>query len=222
MLLGHCEHSDAGHTVPDISPVVLYSSGWFWTHGLEVDDGTARHSEEAPQIDAGPLKALIESLHDLHLQAGRPSLSKISVKSGKKTDDGYLGTSTISYVMSEPRLPDSHTMQRLVAVLVEFAPASARDLDKTVMRFVDLWKAAAKAETDPPPSPRVLELMKTGNAYLRLAAQYQKAENMAARGWSSKNTIANEWAYAAELCDQLLDDDHPATVEARERAEERE
>ena len=42
-----------------------------------------------PQINVGPLNVLIESLHDLHLQVGRPSLSKISAKSGKKTDDGY-------------------------------------------------------------------------------------------------------------------------------------
>ncbi|MGW0821907.1 hypothetical protein [Streptomyces sp. NPDC002845] len=153
----------------------------------------------------------------MHLQVGRPSLSKISAKSGKKTDDGYLGTSTISYVMSESRLPDSHTMQRLVAVLVEFAPAGSMDLDKTTMRFIDLWHVAAKAEADPPLSPRVQELLKTGNAYLRLAEQYRKVERMAGRVFSQR-TIANEWAYVAELSAPLLGDGHPVTVEARERA----
>ncbi|MEU1307226.1 hypothetical protein [Streptomyces shenzhenensis] len=34
----------------------------------------------------------------------------------------------------------------------------------------------------------------------------------------SQRTIANEWAYVAELSAQLLGDGHPATVEARERA----
>ncbi|MFH8894374.1 hypothetical protein [Streptomyces sp. NPDC017949] len=112
-----------------------------------------------PQINAGPLNVLIESLHELHLQVGRPSLSKISTKSKEKVIGGYLSTSTISYVMSEPRLPDSHTMQRLVAVLVEFAPAGSMNLDQTTMRFIELWKKAAKAEADPPPNPRVQDLL---------------------------------------------------------------
>lgn len=170
-----------------------------------------------PQIDVGPLKDLIDNLHDLHLKVGLPSLSKISAKSGKRTDDGYLSTSTISYVMTEPRLPNSHTMQRLVALLVEFAPAGSMDLDKTVIRFIDLWTVAARAETDPPPSLRVQELLRTGNAYLRLAEQYQKVERMAGRVFSQR-TIANEWAYVAELGAPLLGDGHPVTVEARERA----
>jgi hypothetical protein len=170
-----------------------------------------------PQIDVGPLKYLIDNLHDLHLQVGLPSISKISAKSGRQTDDGYLSKSTISYVMTEPRLPNSHTMQRLVALLLEFAPAGSMDLDKTTMRFIDLWKAAAKAEADPPPSLRVQELLKTGNAYLRLAQQYQKAERMAGRVFSPR-AVADEWAYVAELSAQLLGDGHPATIEARERA----
>lgn len=170
-----------------------------------------------PQIDVGPLKNLIDSLHDLHLQVGRPSLSRISKTSGKKTDDGYLPESTISYVMSEARLPASHTMQRLVAVLVELAPAGSMDLNKTTMTFIELWKAAAKAEADPPPSPRVQELLKTGNAYLRLAAQYQKMEDMVGRVFSQR-FLADEWAYTAGLSAQLLGDEHPDTVEARERA----
>ncbi|MFD9816596.1 hypothetical protein [Streptomyces sp. NPDC059080] len=169
-----------------------------------------------PQLDVGPLKALIDSLHELHLQVGRPSLSKISAKSGKKTDDGYLSTSTISYVMSEPRLPDSHTMQRLVAVLVEFAPAGSMKLDETTMRFIERWKAAAKAQDAPPPSLRAQKLLKTGNAYLRLAEQYQRAERMTDRAYS-EHTIANQWAYVAELSAPLLGDEHPVTVEARER-----
>ncbi|MEV7669635.1 hypothetical protein [Streptomyces albidoflavus] len=170
-----------------------------------------------PQIDVGPLKILIDSLHDLHLEVGRPSLSKISAKSGRKTDGGYLSTSTISYVMSEPRLPDSHTMQRLVAVLVEFAPTGTMELDKTIMRFIGLWQAAAKAQGNPPPSPRVQDLLERGNAYLRLASQYQRAERMAGRVFS-QSTIANEWAYVAKLSAPLLGDGHPVTVEARERA----
>jgi hypothetical protein len=168
-------------------------------------------------MDVGPLKVLIDSLHDLHLQVGRPSLSRISEASGKRTDDGYLAVSTISYVMSHARLPDSRTMQRLVAVLVEFAPASSMDLDKTTMTFIELWKAAATAEADPPPSPRVQDLLRTGNAYLRLAEQYQKVERMAGRVFS-KRIIADEWAYTAELSAQLLGDEHPTTVAAREHA----
>ncbi|MFF4337143.1 hypothetical protein [[Kitasatospora] papulosa] len=170
-----------------------------------------------PQINVGPLNVLIESLHDLHLQVGRPSLSKISAKSGKKTDDGYLGTSTISYVMSEPRLPDSHKMQRLVAVLVEFAPAGSMNLDETTMRFIERWKTAAKAEADPLPSPRVQDLLKTGTAYLRLAEQYQRAERMAGRVFVER-TIANQWTYVADLSAPLLGDEHPVTAEARARA----
>ncbi|MFH8894697.1 hypothetical protein [Streptomyces sp. NPDC017949] len=34
----------------------------------------------------------------------------------------------------------------------------------------------------------------------------------------SERTVANEWAYVAELSAPLLGDEHPVTVEARERA----
>ncbi|MFD0367629.1 hypothetical protein [Streptomyces sp. NPDC127114] len=164
------------------------------------------------------MKNLLESLHRLHLNVGRPSVSEISEKSGKPTDgDGYLGRSTISYVMSTPRLPNFRKMQRLVAVLVEFEPTGSMDLDLTITEFSNLWKAAARAEDSPPPSRRVQELRQTANAYLRLADQYQRAEHMGGRVISQR-TIADEWAYVAELSAPLLGDDHPVTVEARERA----
>ncbi|MET9676445.1 hypothetical protein ABZY68_25620 [Streptomyces sp. NPDC006482] len=169
-----------------------------------------------PQIDVGPLKVLNDSLHELHLQVGRPSLPKISEKSGKQTD-GYLATTTIKYVMSEPRLPNFQIMQRLVAVLVEFAPAGLMDLDETTKGFIEKWQAAAKAEDNPPPNPHVQELRDTGNAYLKLADAYQRAWRMAGSVFSER-TVANEWAYVAELSAELLGDNHPATVEARERA----
>jgi hypothetical protein len=177
-----------------------------------------------PQIDVGPLRDLIYSLHDLHLSVGRPSLSKISKISGEpdKEGSGYLSTSTMSYVLSEPRLPDSETMQRLIALLVEFAPAGRKlNLDETTRRFLDLWEKAARAEAHPPPSPRVQELRKTGNAHLHLADEYQKAERMEKTVFS-KNTVANQWDYIARLAGELLGEDHPDAVEARERAEDRE
>ncbi|WP_405541012.1 hypothetical protein OG478_52720 [Streptomyces phaeochromogenes] len=175
-----------------------------------------------PQIDVGPLRDLIYGLHDLHMSVGRPSLSKISKSSGQTTESGYLSTSTMSYVLSESRLPDSETMQRLIALLVERAPTGRKmDLDATTRRFLDLWEKAARAEADPPPSLRVQALRKTGNAYLHLADQYQKAERME-KTVSSKNTVANHWDYIARLAGELLGEDHPDVVEARERAEDRE
>ncbi|MER5985773.1 hypothetical protein [Streptomyces sp. NPDC001787] len=174
-----------------------------------------------PQIDVGPLRNLIYGLHDLHMTVGRPSLSKISQSSGTPEDPGYLSTSTMSYVLSEPRLPDSETMQRLIALLVELAPTGRRmDLDETTRRFLDLWEKAARAEADPPPSPRVQALRKTGNAYLRLADEYQRAEILEQTVFS-KNTVANQWDYIARLVGELLGEDHPDAVEARERAEDR-
>ncbi|WP_019075628.1 hypothetical protein [Streptomyces hokutonensis] len=171
-----------------------------------------------PQIDVGPLRDLIYGLHDLHMSVGRPSLSKISKSSGTTTESGYLSTSTMSYVLSEPRLPDSETMQRLIALLVELAPTGRKmDLDETTRRFLDLWEKAARAEAAPPPSPRVQALRKTGNAYLHLADEYQKAERMEKTVFS-KNTVANQWDYIARLIGELLGEDHPDAVEARERA----
>ncbi|MFE7580787.1 hypothetical protein ACFU5Y_04370 [Streptomyces gardneri] len=177
-----------------------------------------------PQIDVGPLRNLIYGLHDLHMSVGRPSLSKISRLSGQPNEEGsgYLSTSTMSYVLSEPRLPESETMQRLIALLVELAPTGRKmDLDETTRRFLDLWEKAARAEADPPPSPRVQELRKTGNAYLHLADEYQRAENFEKTVFS-KNTVANQWDYIARLVGELLGEDHPDAVEARERAEDRE
>ncbi|MFE0732033.1 hypothetical protein ACFW2X_28055 [Streptomyces antibioticus] len=169
----------------------------------------------------GPLRDLIYGLHDLHMSVGRPSLSKISKSSGTTTEPGYLSTSTMSYVLSEPRLPNSETMQRLIALLVELAPTGRKmDLDETTRRFLDLWEKAARAEDAPPPSLRVQALKKTGDAYLHLAEEYQKAERMEKTVFS-KNTVANQWDYIAMLAGELLGEDHPDAVEARERAEDR-
>lgn len=132
----------------------------------------------------------MDSLHELHLDAGLPSLAKNAKKSKEINSD--LSKSTISYLMSEPRLPDFDGMQKLVAVLVQLPPVSKpMNLDTTLPRFIALWKEAAKAEHSPPPSSRVQELTKTGNAYLKVAAAYQRAEKMeanAATSFSAKAT----------------------------------
>ncbi|MFE2937169.1 hypothetical protein [Streptomyces sp. NPDC059278] len=170
-----------------------------------------------PQLDRGPLKTLMDSLHELHLDVGRPSLTKIAEKS--KETDRDLSRSTIAYLMSEPRLPDFDGMQKLVAVLVELPPVSRpMNLDTTLTRFIALWKQAAKAENSPPPSPLVQELTKTGNAYLKVAAAYQRAETMEANAVSA-DMVANEWEYVAERSDELLGEGHPVAAEARERAD---
>ncbi|WP_327170147.1 hypothetical protein OG471_00765 [Streptomyces sp. NBC_01336] len=178
-----------------------------------------------PQIDVGPLRDLIYGLHDLHMTVGRPSLSKISKSSkssGPTKGSDYLSPSTMSYLLSEPRLPNSDTLQRLIALLVELAPASRKmDLDETTRHFLDLWEKAARAEAYPPPSPRVQALRKTGNTYLQLADEYQKAERME-KAVISKNNVANQWDYIARLAGELLGEDHPDAVDARERAEDRE
>lgn len=172
-----------------------------------------------PQIDAGPLRDLIYGLHDLHVWVGRPSLSKLSRTSGTPRDPGYLSTSTMSYVLSEPRLPDCETMQRLVALLVELTPTGRKaDLDKTSGKFVDLWEKAARAEAEPPPSPRVQALRKTGNACLKLADEYQKAEILE-KGAASARVLTYQWDYIARLAGELLGEDHPDAAEARKRAE---
>ncbi|MFD4224699.1 hypothetical protein [Streptomyces griseus] len=133
-----------------------------------------------------------------------------------------MSTSTMSYVLSEPRLPDSKTMQRLIALLVELAPTGRKmDLEETTGRFLDLWEKAARAEADPLPSLRVQEFKKTGNAYLHLADEYQKAE-IWEKTLFSKNNVANQWEYVARLASELLPEDHPVVVEARKHAKNRE
>lgn len=159
----------------------------------------------------GPLHHLFEQLHDLHLTAGRPSLDKIAKQTGS------LSKSTVSYVMSQPQVPNCDNLRAVVAALVELSPPPRSDMDTAIANFVIWWTKAAKAETAPPPSPRVQELVDIANGYLDLGREYQKAENMEANVISPRNH-AFQWEHIAELSSRLRGQDHPGTVEARERA----
>lgn len=169
-----------------------------------------------PQIPRGPrygpLHHLFKDLHDLHLSAGWPSLAKIA-----KGTSG-LSKSTVSYVLSQPRLPDLDNLRAVVAALVELMPPPGYDMDETITHFVDRWTKAATAEASPPPSPRVEALVDTANGYLDLARAYSKAERLEEEPDSSPTALADQWALIAELSSRLRGRDHSDTVVAEECA----
>ena len=79
-----------------------------------------------PDLPPGPHRELVEALHDLHHDAGWPSLRALAREAG-------VSHTTVSKVFSSPALPSWGTLELLV---------EAMDGDRA--RFHDLWVAASK------------------------------------------------------------------------------
>lgn len=90
---------------------------------------------QQPELDPGPHRDLVEALHALHREAGRPSLRSIAGKA-------RCSHTTVRHVFSHPRLPAWGLLEVVVTAL---------DGDPAVFR--ELWLAATRDGTRHVPSP---------------------------------------------------------------------
>ncbi|OIV39312.1 hypothetical protein BIV57_00215 [Mangrovactinospora gilvigrisea] len=88
-----------------------------------------------PNLPQGPHRRFNRALHQLHLAAGRPSLSAISQVC-------VYQRSAISTAMSSTVIPSWTVVDALVTALVELAPI-ALDRDEHIKDLHQLWMAAA-------------------------------------------------------------------------------
>lgn len=90
---------------------------------------------QQPELDPGPHRDLVEALHALHREAGRPSLRSIAGRA-------RCSHTTVRHIFSHPRLP----AWELVEVVVTALAGDPAD-------FRELWLAATKDGTRHVPSP---------------------------------------------------------------------
>jgi hypothetical protein len=90
-----------------------------------------------PSIPPGPLQNLKKAVHELHLDAGHPSLREIARKQ-------TFSHSTVHELFTGTKLPNHALLTCVVEVLT--ARARGLDLDDQLDRFDALWKAAAAEE----------------------------------------------------------------------------
>jgi tetratricopeptide (TPR) repeat protein len=83
-----------------------------------------------PEVPDGPIRVLFDNLHDLHHQAGWPSLREIAKEVG-------CSHTTVSVAFSEPRVPRWGLLELIVEAL-------GGDTD----RFHRLWLAASTSQTE--------------------------------------------------------------------------
>jgi hypothetical protein len=92
-----------------------------------------------PTQIAGDLRAFVDALHELHEQAGLPSLSDME----RMIVVGVASRSRIHEAFSRPRLPSWPLIELLVEQLAGRVPRGPAPLDE-VSRFHRLWLAASK------------------------------------------------------------------------------
>ncbi|MEU2873494.1 hypothetical protein ABZ769_30555 [Streptomyces olivoreticuli] len=93
-------------------------------------------------LSEGPLKDLNDALHDLHLRAGRPSLSEMAAK----ITDGRISRSSLHEALTSAALPRWDTVDALVEILATRARKTSPEQE--IDRFNELWQEAAQ------PSPK--------------------------------------------------------------------
>uniref|UniRef100_UPI003F498DD9 hypothetical protein n=1 Tax=Streptomyces sp. CA-136453 TaxID=3240050 RepID=UPI003F498DD9 len=126
--------------------------GWdadrrFWTV-LDGEGGAVvgRPGElKRPQLPDGPLKNLVDALHELHLRAGRPTLSDLARALG-----GRISRSRLHDAFTSGRLPRWDVIDALVEILGSRARGTTpeHELD----RFHALWQSAVSAGEAPRPA----------------------------------------------------------------------
>ncbi|MGW6016201.1 hypothetical protein [Streptomyces sp. NPDC055210] len=101
-----------------------------------------------PQLPEGPLKDLTDALHELHLRAGRPTLSDLA-----RALEGGVSRSRLHDALTSGRLPRWEVVDALVEVLGSRARGTApeQELD----RFHALWQRAVSeaGHLEPPTAP---------------------------------------------------------------------
>lgn len=92
-----------------------------------------------PSLPPGPLKDLNDALHDLHLQAGLPTLGEIA----RSVANGWISRSSLHAALTGTTLPRRDTVDALVEILASRSRKTTpeQELD----RFDSLWQQAAQA-----------------------------------------------------------------------------
>ncbi|MDH6139860.1 MULTISPECIES: hypothetical protein [Kitasatospora] len=94
-----------------------------------------------PALVAGPLKVLNDALHELHLKAGKPSLTEmVRLVSVSRSRSGIHGA------FSGDTLPRRDTVDALVGLLCQ--RARGLDVEAELNRFDHLWQAAAQSASN--------------------------------------------------------------------------
>lgn len=99
-----------------------------------------------PTQVTGDLRAFVDALHELHEQAGLPSLSDMA----RMIVVGVASRSRIHEAFSRPRLPSWPLIELLVEQLAGRVPGGPTPPDE-VSRFHRLWLAASKQPVLPVP-----------------------------------------------------------------------
>ncbi|GAA2703738.1 FxSxx-COOH system tetratricopeptide repeat protein [Actinoplanes palleronii] len=109
----------------------------------------------------GPLRRLIQAIHDLYNDAGRPGLRQISTEIRRRNDlRDTVSHETVSAILRGDALPRWRKLECLVRVLVTWA-VSQPEADAEVRRFHAMWLEAddaavavalRRAVTDSPPT----------------------------------------------------------------------
>ncbi|MFD9007874.1 hypothetical protein [Streptomyces sp. NPDC059552] len=133
-----------------------------------------------PELPEGPLKALNDALHTLHLWAGRPSLSVMLQAMDAST---RASRSTLHAAFTSPVLPSRDVLDSLVEVLG--ARARRTTPEEQIDRFDALWQAAAVDEiaelvADVPSLP--VELQESVAEAVRDGLEYWKLPGMLPEG----------------------------------------
>lgn len=98
-----------------------------------------------PQLPEGPLKDLVDALHELHLRAGRPTLSDLA-----RSLEGGVSRSRLHDAFTSGRLPRWEVVDALVETLGSRARGTTpeQELD----RFHALWQSAVAGSDRPEPA----------------------------------------------------------------------
>lgn len=91
-----------------------------------------------PVLSAGPLKELNDALHELHLDAGLPTLSAMYQELGKR-----ISRSSLHDALTGTVRPPWDTVESLVEILGTRSPRTTAE--REIDRFHQLWVAAARS-----------------------------------------------------------------------------
>jgi hypothetical protein len=91
-----------------------------------------------PVLSAGPLKDLNDALHELHLDAGLPTLTAMYRELGKG-----ISRSSLHDALTGTGRPSWETVEALVEILATRSPRTSAEQE--VERFHDLWVEAARS-----------------------------------------------------------------------------
>ncbi|MFD6936261.1 hypothetical protein ACFWAP_08930 [Streptomyces goshikiensis] len=178
---------------------------------LDVGDPMATFKK--PSLEEGPHKQLNDYLHQLHLEAMKPSAGRIAQqwKAGMVAGKyrAARSGSAVHAMFSGTSVPDGEALHELVMVLLtDFPSGSNRRGVEWSQQQVRSYFAEIGKPVDAG-SVLLQQLRATGNAYLKLAEAVQQAENLDRRN-ASVDDRYYAWTDAGDLVRDLLDEDDEA------------